>query len=173
VIERIRQLAAEGVPLDATNIQRDYSYLHRAAIKLFPKSWAKALRAAGFDPAEHKKPQGVWNRQNAEDWVRNQVAKKKSVLARDVPRDLREVVYKRFGFGWTEFVEEATGAAYPGVKKQRGWTKEKVLAEIKRLKEEGNRLTLRSVIAAVGQAIIKHARRFFGSWPAGRAAAGY
>ncbi len=58
VVERIRELAAAGVPLDASHIHEHYPYLHCAAVKLFPRSWAKALRAAGFDPEEHRLASG-------------------------------------------------------------------------------------------------------------------
>jgi hypothetical protein len=47
-----------------------------------------------------------------------------------------------------------------------------VIAEIRRLKAAGNPLSYRAVIRAAGQAPIKQARRFFGSWPAACATAG-
>src|SRR4029434_7937181 len=58
VIEHIRALAKEGVPLHASHIERHYGFLHRAAVRYFPKSWQKALRAAGLDPAVHRMPRG-------------------------------------------------------------------------------------------------------------------
>jgi hypothetical protein len=67
VIERIRNLAAEGIPLHASYIQKHYAFLYRAAVEHFPASWSKALRAAGFDPDEHKKPRGRWDEQKAEN----------------------------------------------------------------------------------------------------------
>lgn len=169
--EDIKRLAAAGVPLDATNIQQHHSALHEAAIKLFPRSWAKALRAAGFDPAEHKLQRGVWNRRQAEGWVRTRTAGEESVVARDVPRDLLDFVRRRLEVGWAEFVEEVTGRPYPGVKKRQDWTREKLLSEIRRLRAKGNPLTYRAV-AVVSQSYIHQARRFFGSWDAARAAAG-
>jgi hypothetical protein len=171
VIEEIQKLAAEGVPLDATSIGRKYSYLHEAAVKLFPRSWGKALRAAGFDPDEHKKPKGVWDCQRAEDWIRNRAASKKSVLARDAPRALFDFIRRRLALRWTEFVEQITGVPYPGRKLRRDWTREKVLSEIRRLKAERNTLTYRAVASACGQAVIHQARKFFGSWDAACSAA--
>src|SRR4051812_48806656 len=56
VIKRIQELASQGVPLHATYVAEHYPFLHRAAIKLFPHSWGGALRAAGFDPEQHKMP---------------------------------------------------------------------------------------------------------------------
>ena len=171
VVGRIKELEAEGVPLDATSVEQQYPALHNAATKLFPRSWAKALLAAGLNPDDHKMPRCVWNRTSAEDWIRRRAAAKESILTRDVPRDLRHFVNKYMGTGWAEFVEAVTGAPYPGIKKRLDWTKDKVLAEIRRLKAEGQPLNSRAV-AARGQAVIKQARKFFGSWDAARAAAG-
>ena len=170
VVEESR-LSGAGVPLDATNIQRQHPALHQAAITQLPKSWAKALRAAGFDPDEHKQSRGVWNRQTAESWVRTRAARKKSIVARDVPRDLLAFVRRRLETGWAEFIEGVTGRPYPGDKKRWDWTEEKLLTEIRRLRAEKNPLTYRAV-AACSQSYIHQARRFFGSWDAARAAAG-
>jgi hypothetical protein len=170
VIERIQQLAADGVPLYASHIVQEYPFLRRVAIKLFPHSWAKALRAAGFDPEEHRMPRGNWDRQSAEDWVKKRVAEKQSILARDAPSDLRDYVRNHLGQSWTDFVE-ALGIPYPGVKKRLDWTKALLLSEIRRWKEEGRRLNYRAV-ADISQAPIHQARKFFGSWDAACAAAG-
>ncbi len=124
VVERIRELAAAGVALDARHVEEHYPYLHCAAMKLFPRSWAKALRAAGFDPEEHRLasgPQGAWDEPLAKEWVRSRVAGKRPILARDAPRDLLGFVYKHLGRTWPEFVE-SLGVTYPGVKKCRDWT---------------------------------------------------
>ncbi len=171
VVARIKQLAGEGVPLDATSVERQYPQLHRAATKLFPRSWARALHAAGLDPDAHKMPTNVWDRRSAEDWVRRRAAANGSLLSRDAPRDLRYFVHRWVGTGWAEFVEAVTGAPYHGGKKRRDWTREKVLSEIRQLKAEGNPLTYRAV-AALSQAVIKQARKFFGSWDAACVAAG-
>jgi hypothetical protein len=169
VITRIQQLAADGFPLQATHIKQVYSHLHRAGVKLFPNSWRKALRAAGFDPDEHKMTRCRWDRQSAEDWVRKQAAKGKSLLARNVPPDLLRFVYKRIRKGWADFVE-SLGIPYTGVKKRRGWTKRLLLSEIRRWEAEGHRMNYRAV-ADEYQALIHQARKYYRSWKRARAAA--
>ena len=124
--QRIRDLAQLGVPLDSSNIQEDYPFLHGAAIRAFPFSWSKALEAAGFSPEEHRKNIGIWTREAAAGWVQRQFTAGCSVLAVDVPRDLREFVYKRLKQGWTEFVE-SLGIAYPGITKRYDWSPKIVL----------------------------------------------
>jgi hypothetical protein len=170
VIERIQQLAAEGSPLHGSHIKQVHPHLHRAAVKLFPSGWGKALRAAGFDPDEHRLVQGRWDSQSAEDWARNQAGNRKSILARDVPPDLLDFVYKRLGTGWADFVE-SLGIPYPGVKKRRDWSKKVLLSEIRRWKAERRRLNYRAVRYEY-QALILQARKYYGSWDRARAAAG-
>jgi hypothetical protein len=83
---------------------------------------------------------------------------------------LRTFVYKHLDCGWTDFVE-ALGIAYPGVKKHRGWSREELLAEIRRWHAEGHPMNYKAVQRSY-QALIHQARRFFGSWDAACAAAG-
>ena len=170
VIERIQQIAAAGVPLNSTHVQQHYPFLHRAAIKLFPHSWAKALQAAGLDPDEHKMARGTWDEQKAIQWVRNRAAGKQSLLARDAPRDLLGFVQRQLGMGWAAFVE-SLGLTYPGVKKCLDWSKGKLLSEIRRWHALGHRLNYRAVKLEY-QALIHQSRKYFGSWDRARAAAG-
>jgi hypothetical protein len=170
IVAAIRELAERGVPLSASYVEDHDPTLFNAAVKQFPRSWAKALRAAGFDPDEHKTSRGRWNRQGAEHWVRKRVAMRRSILARDAPRDLLGFVHRRVGTSWADFVE-SLGVPYAGIKKRRDWTKQKVLSEIRRWTAEGHRLNYRAV-AFEYQALIHQARKFFGSWDRARAAAG-
>jgi hypothetical protein len=169
VIERIQQLAANGEPLHANHIKTHYYFLYRAAIKRFPQSWAKALRAAGFDPEELKKRRGRWNKTKAEAWVRTRHAKKKRILAKDAPRDLLNFVYDRLETTWPDLLE-SLGIAYPGIKKRRDWTKSKLLKEMRSWKAQGHRMNYRAVKNDY-QALIQQARKFYGSWDRARAAA--
>jgi hypothetical protein len=170
VIVAIRLLAKRGVPLSASHVWDHYPTLYRVAVKRFPFSWAKALQAAGFDPDEHKKPRGRWNRRGAEEWLRNRAAKSRPILARDAPRDLLGFVHTRLGIDWVEFVE-LLGIPYPGIKKRRDWTSQKLLTEIRKRKRDGHRLNYRAVKLEC-QALIHQARKYFGSWDRARTAAG-
>jgi hypothetical protein len=170
VIAEIRKLEADQVPLNGSWIQRRYGDLYSAALKLFPRSWGKALQAAGFDPFEHKKRRGRWKRKQAEAWVRKRIDKGLSLLARDVPRDLRYFVVDALKTNWTDFVE-SFGIPYPGTKKRRDWSKETVLDEIHRWAAEGH-CTNHSSVTRDFQMLIIQARKYWGSWDAARAAAG-
>jgi hypothetical protein len=170
VVEEIRELAERGIPLSATHIAAHHAALFTAAVKQFPRSWAKALRAAGYDPDEHKLPRGRWDGKGAAEWVRKSHSMGKSILARDAPRDLVDFVHNRLRTGWTDFVE-TIGIPYPGIKKRRDWSKRLLLSEIRRWSEEGHALNYRAVKQEY-QALIHQARKFYGSWDPARAAAG-
>jgi len=66
VIKYVQELAAQGIPITSKHIKEHYPYLYSAGIKKFPRSWSKVLRAAGFDPAEHKVPPDKWDQVSAE-----------------------------------------------------------------------------------------------------------
>ena len=170
VIAEIRKLEADQIPLNASWIMRRYGALYCAAIKLFPKSWGKALQAAGFDPFEHKKRRGRWKKKQAEAWVRKRIDKGLSLVAGDVPRDLRYFVHDALKMNWTSYVE-SFGIPYPGIKKRRDWTKDTLVEEIRRWAAEGHR-TNRKSVSREYQALIPQAIKYFGTWDAARAAAG-
>jgi hypothetical protein len=170
VVAEIKKLAARNAPLHASHVEGHFPQLFHAATRQFPRSWARALRAAGLDPEEHRMPRGRWTRAKAERWVRERVARGGSILARDAPRDLLGFVWNRLGGSWTGFVE-SLGIPYPGVKKRRDWTRAKVLSEIRRWKAEGHPLGYKRVQHGY-QALLHQAKKFFGTWDGARAAAG-
>lgn len=168
IVEEIHELARQGTPLDRSHIRRRHSALFHSAVVWFPSSWGKALRAAGFDPAQHKKSRGCWDRRKAAEWVRQRVKHGRSILARDVPSDLRRYAQYKFESGWTGFVE-SLGIVYPG-KRLRHWSKNLVLQEIRRLTTAGQAMHS-SAVKRVDDALVRQARKYFKSWDAARAAA--
>ena len=70
--------------------------------------------------------------------VKRRIAQGRSLLSRDAPHDLRSYVRLIMRKKWTDFVE-SFGIPYPGIKQRRNyWTREIVLEEIRRWKEEGH-----------------------------------
>ncbi|MBI3861038.1 MAG: hypothetical protein HY290_04000 [Planctomycetia bacterium] len=170
VVSEIRKLEADQVPLNSNWIKRRHGDLYRAAIKLFPSSWEKALRAAGVDSYEQKKRRGRWNHKRVRAWMRERIDRGRSLLARDIPVDLVRFVHAILKTSWTEFVE-SFGVPYPGIKKRRDWSREMLLAEIRRWAALGHRTNSKS-ISREYQALLPQARKYFRSWDAARAAAG-
>jgi hypothetical protein len=95
VVEAIKELNERGMLLSASFVEAHHPTLFNAAIKQIPRSWAKALQAAGFDPSQHKTPRGRWDRQRAAKWVRKRAATGKFLLARAAPRDLLGFIHRR------------------------------------------------------------------------------
>ena len=171
IVAAIRKLADERVPLNRTYIERHYPALAAAARTTFPTSWGKALWAAGFDPAAHKKPKGPWDKAKALRWVLVRFEQRQSLMARDVPPGLKGFVWQTLKIGWADFVESA-GIPYPGIKKRQNfWTREKVLEEIRRWHAEGHAMHYRGVRRSY-EALLQQARKYFKTWDAARAAAG-
>src|SRR5262249_40008658 len=119
-------------------------------------------------PNEHKMQRGRWNWQEAAKWVRKRMAQNRSVLARDTPRDLIDFVSKR-SQTWTGFVE-SLGIRYPGVKKRRDWTKQKICEEITLLKKQGHAMNFCAINRSY-VALIHQAWKYYGAWDRARAAA--
>src|SRR5262249_16348474 len=122
IIERIRDLADKDEPLNTRHIKMRHATLYRAAIRRFPKSWGKALRAAGFNPDEHRVPLAKWNRSTAESWVRERVARKKPLAAHQAPSKLFAFVRAQLRLSWADFVE-SLGIEDHGIQRKRQWTK--------------------------------------------------
>lgn len=170
VVAAIRKLADEGLPLNLTYVKRHDPALALAARRHFPVSWGKALRAAGFDPVAHKKPKGPWDKPKALRWVLDRFEHGQSLMARDVPLDLKGFVWQTLKIGWADFVESA-GIPYPGIKKRQNfWTREKVLEEIRRWRAEGHPMHYRGVRRGY-ESLLQQAKKYFKSWDAARAAA--
>jgi hypothetical protein len=60
IIAAIQELAGRGCSLTARYVESHHPTLFNVAVNRFPRSWAKALQAAGFDPREHRTSGGRW-----------------------------------------------------------------------------------------------------------------
>jgi len=169
IMTTIWKMAEDGVPLDATSIRRNHSPLFCASKLWFKSSWGSVLQAAGIDPKEHKKHRGRWDRKKAGEWVQTRLEKGESILARDIPTDLRQFAQYYFDGGWAGFVE-SLGISYPG-KKDRVWTKDLVLEEIRRMQSEGEPLKY-SAVKVSDSNLLKKGLEFFEKWDKALAAAG-
>lgn len=163
VVAEIRNLHAAGERLDDHYIRRHHRRLHHAAIRRFPSAWGKALRAAGLDPSTHRAPTTGWTLERAAGWVRQQCRAKRSVVARDVPRDLYWFVIRQGVGGWPAFVE-STGIPYPWpLRPPRPWSRRVVVDEIGARHRRGQSLRPK-VVTREDQSLYIHARRLFGTW---------
>jgi hypothetical protein len=170
LITAIQKLHAEGIDLRPENIRQVDSRLFNAAIKFFPRSWAKALGAAGIDSHQFFTPRTRWSRELATKWVQTRNVNGQSILVRDAPEGMQAFLRRELRLQYSAFVE-SLGIAYPGVKQRHDWSREAVLAEIRTWQAAGHR-TNATTIAREYQALLHQARKYFKSWDRACAAAG-
>jgi len=176
VIVEIKKRHKAGLPLNMLAIQKEDSGLYQATHKLFGDGgWDNALRLAGIDPTDVTLTI-KWKKEVV-------IAEIKSLALLGMPLYYRYLVLngyerlavagrKRFG-SWKKAIE-AAGLDYKEiVAVQRGyWKPETILAEIKKLKRSGIRLSLKSMRQHLRSDLITVAIRSFGSWGQAVEAAG-
>jgi hypothetical protein len=135
ILETINQRAANGKSLRQVDIRKEPGSLCDAARKEFG-GWHEALRAAGLEPPPRK---AVWAKEQLIATLRRQsrkgVSARKSALSGKFSGLLR-AAYEHFGS--LEAAIVAAGLKVPA--RQWKWPKERVLAEIVRLKKLGRPL---------------------------------
>jgi hypothetical protein len=102
--------------------------------------------------------------------MQRRIANRRSLVARDVPQDLKAFVRGRFKMSWTAYVL-SFGVPYLGLKRTSDWSKRKVVDEIRRWKDEGHELNFYAVRRTYGS-LLRPAKKFFGSWDRALRAAG-
>ena len=167
VTQAIRARRAERLALTATQVKRADPHLYTAALHHLG-SWGKALRASGLDPARHREPL-KWSVAGARTWIRNRLACGQPILARDVPRGLRNRIERDTGMRWPAFVE-ATGRRYPG-NRRTNWTPALVVEAIRERRRRRMPLDITSVNAGPGT-LARQGAKYFGSWGGALRAAG-
>jgi len=168
VVKRIMQLANEGRPLNLLAIQKSEAVLASAAFRYFA-SWDEALEAAGLDPREWRKRLPKWAPHRVTQAIRkihdqggklNHAAVGHSSLAR--------AAVNLFG-SWNAALR-AAGLDPEEIRVyRRPWTREEVVAEIRRKHSAGEALNAKDVTP---YSLRRTGRVFFGSWDVALAAAG-
>jgi len=168
VIQRIRQLAAEGRPLNCGAIQRIDAGLANVAIRLFD-SWGDALEAAGVDSAVWKRRVPAWTRETviaAIKAIREEGGKLNHAAVRRMSLSHSAVCL----FGSWDSALDAAGIDPKKVRlSRRAWTAETLIQEIQRKHRAGEPVNAKDVSPSW---IRRSARRIFGSWNAALEAAG-
>ncbi len=168
VIHRIVQLAAERKPLNLRAIQLSEATLASATYRFFA-SWDEALAAAGIDPE-------AWRRR-CHRWTRERVIATIQSI-RDQGGRLNHAAVGRSSlspaavalFGCWDAALQAAGINPREVRVYRTpWTREEMVAEIRRKHEAGEALNAKDVTP---NWIRRSARLLFGSWDAALTAAG-
>ncbi|MGQ9463702.1 MAG: hypothetical protein ACUVTP_11620 [Candidatus Fervidibacter sp.] len=169
VIEEIRRFYESGEDLRPSAIARACQTLLMAARKFFG-SWREAVTAAGidYDSYINQKFAGRIEREKKEiiEEVKRLYQEGKveelSGAWRYHPTLFRKARH-RFG-SWRKVIE-AAGLNYEEIVQKRKWTKEKIIAEIKRLFAEGMDLSITAMQKTYSNLVaIAQSPKYFGSW---------
>lgn len=169
IVVEVRRLASEGQDVSYAAMRGSSPRLVQAAYR-HPElgNWSKALEAAGLAPEKYQKRKR-WSRQKIIEEVQAMEARAESLAfaaARDSQPNLVSVACSGRHFGsWAKAVA-AAGFDYESFRRRRRWTRERILATIKRLHAKGDLLTAARLKESGQGALVVAARKpsMFGSW---------
>ncbi len=172
IVAGIRKMRRAGVPLNPKSAYGHDRNLYAASLRYFPRGWGDALRAAGLDPADHRKAMDYRDLtlEEAARWIRERLRKGLGIRSGEVPPAQPRFVRGRFPAGWVAFVK-SLGIRYPGHGSWNRRTGEEILEDVRRLAREGRPMNSYSVFLREG-ALWQRVRRRFGSWHEGLRRAG-
>ena len=158
IIAEIHKLAKMGEPLNSDYVQKNNTKLHSAAQRYFD-SWGEAVVAAGFNYNEIK---GIkWSEETVVEKILILNEKDEDLSSSTMQRSnmpLFQAGCRIFG-SWKDAVN-AAGLDYNYFRKQKEWTKEKVLEEINNFINEHN-CSSAGVVSKKYGALYQAARRNF------------
>lgn len=163
-IEILRLYAAKE-PLNYGDVQKSNLRLLRAATRYFG-SWQAAVEFAGLD-YEAIRRYKVWTQDRIVEQIQKYHREGKDLAWRHVSLELdpplaaAAIRPNRFG-SWKEALT-AAGLDYEEIRRHRAWDPDQILAEIRRLHEEGASLRV-SDAAVEHPSLVAAARRHFEGW---------
>lgn len=169
ITTEISRLAREGQPLSYAAVRKSQPALVNAAYR-HPSlgNWERALVAAGLDADQHQQRRRR-SRQGIIDEIREIAARGEPLsFARMRARypDLVGAAVNPGQFGSWKAAVEAAGFDYEDHRRRRRWTRERILATIKKLHAAGQLLTGAWLTRTGYGALVVAARRpgMFGGW---------
>lgn len=170
VLAEIRRRHDSELPVNHTALQRDNPRLLTSMLRLFDKSWGRAVQAAGLDPLQIA-GRTRWSREMIISRMRDRVARGLGVRTHQVQADDPWLCgAARRWFGRWDNVLDAAGIDLPRhARKPLKWTRESVIAAIHELQRAGRPLTQS---AQHHHGANRAAPTLFGAWDAALIAAG-
>jgi len=170
VLKAIGELRSKGKQLNSGFIARNYPALAYAGRK-YCGSWEEAVKAAGLD-YEAIRRKNFWSRGKIVEQVR-------ALAAAGEPLNVSSAEVKHGGlvgaaavyFGSWRNALETAGLDYSKIKRQKDWTKEEIVSEIKRMKAQALDLSTTIAVRRKYRNLHAAAVRYYGSWAAAMKAA--
>ncbi len=171
VIKTIREFRRQGLPLNLGYVaRRNYSLAYAA--RKYIGSWEEAIRMAGLDYEEIKR-KNIWQPEAIKKKIRELAREKKPLNVSYAEHHYGGLVGAAVNFfgSWRKAIESA-GFNYDKIKKQRNWSEEKVIKEIRKLHRQGVNLKTTREVRRIFRTLHAAAIRYFRSWRAAVAASG-
>lgn len=158
IVEEIKKLYEQNVPLNSDYIQKNHTKLHSASQRYF-SSWGDAVDKAGYNYDEIK---GIkWTEETIKDEILR-LNEENVVLCssqmQETNMDLFQAGCRIYG-SWKNAVN-SSGLSYDDFRKQKEWNKETVLSEIRSFINENNNASA-GLVSKKNGALYQAARRNF------------
>lgn len=170
IIRIIKRMDTRGEYLGGGTVRSEFPSLYDMARNLFG-SWRVAIEASGLDYSE--KATRVWTR----DRILREIGdlhragqKLNSGVIGKTRSGLYNASIREFG-SWKDAIDRA-GLDWDSISKVESWSKERILAEIRRLADQGMPLNYKFAYYQHTR-LLKAAEKHMGSWKAALEAAGF
>ncbi len=163
VIKTIKDFYRRGIPLNFGYIAKKAYTLAYAARK-YIGTWQEAVEAAGI-PYEKVRKKNIWKKENIRQEIKRLAQQKKPLNISYAEKHYGGLVgaaASHFG-SWKNAII-AAGLDYSKIKKQREWSREEVIKEIKILHKKGVNLTTTRAVRKIFRPLHAAAIRYFRSW---------
>jgi 5,10-methylene-tetrahydrofolate dehydrogenase/methenyl tetrahydrofolate cyclohydrolase len=170
VLRMLKELKSKGEQLNSGHVARTMPALAYAARK-YLGSWERAIKAAGMDYDKIRR-KSFWSKKKIVERILElkKAGKPLHVSAAEINYGgLVGAATVYFG-SWGKAIKSA-GLDYTKIKRQKEWSKDEIVSEIKRMKREGLALSTTIPVRAKYRTLHAAAIRYFGSWAAAMKAA--
>lgn len=176
IIQEIKKLHSQNIPLYYQNIKSNYPKLCAAAHSHY-KSWATAITAAGFNYSKIKRKNDAYTIEDVQNIIRKLAAEGVDLSYSGLKGTKYAgmvVAAARLFNGWHNALA-SVGIQYSEIQKKRpSWTKEEIVTTIKELASKGVDLSFAGMKNSkyAGMVQVTRKKEFFGSWANAIKAAG-
>ena len=163
VIKEIQKIYKHGKPVNCASIKKSHNSLFNAAVRYIGPSWQEAIELAGLDWSEIRKLQ-EWDRKRIIKAIQLRKKKGKSLYQSDIRKDDYALYLAgwRYFSSWGKALEEA-GFDASKARKNKQWSKSKIIQAIKEYHKKGIPLNIVSIKKADPK-LLDAAKYHFGSW---------
>ena len=160
---RINQLYRLNRDISYTGVLDEHPHLLFAAVNYF-RNWGHAVTSSGIDYSKVRRHE-VWSRKRVKKELMKLQREGVELSYNEFERKHPELLHAaQYHYGNWKNALSVIGIDYKDVKKPREWTGEKIIEEIKTLKDKGVDLSWRAMFRQGYGAVVSASQFFYGSW---------